>query len=132
MAVIEFTQFRALLKEKEQSTDADELIFYDNIPRSSIVHDTALTEEMTACPQQEWERIIRIATALDAKYIRRHAELEINLACASRNRWNALLSLGYSENNVKAMTAQTRFVIEEMLKYLRESYIRFEIARIHQ
>ena len=136
LSVIEYVQFKAVLDEYEQSTDtAEEIIFYAEIPRSTIVHGVngSMAEhlEETRDPLTGLARMSTIAGALYKKYIERHSELEINISSSLRNRWNSLHSRKYPENDLTELVSAVDEVISEMLKYIRQAFIRFDIDRKH-
>ena len=91
------------------------------VPQSTIVHDTV--------GQNELRRLAGIAKALYEKYIRRHSELEINIDWALRNRWDSLHFRNYPERELAELVNVVDETISEMIKYVRESLMRFNIDR---
>ena len=137
LSAIEYTQFKAVLKEYGQSGDDSngiEIIFYSEIPKSSIVHhqifgSTAGQIEDTSISQNDSTRLTTIAGALYTKYIQRHSEMEINISYSLRNRWDLLHSNNYPEDDLVELNSAVDEVIKEMLKYIRQSFNRFKYTR---
>ena len=134
LSLIEFVQFKVLLKEYEQKADDDEeMRFYSEIPKSTIVHavseSTAGKLEETTGSQNGSARLPPIADALYKKYIERHSELEINISYSLRNRWDVLHFKNYPEDDMGELVNAVDEVISEMLKYIRHSFMRFDLDR---
>ena len=132
LSVIELVQFQALLKEYGQTTAAsseevdrtfgEQIVFYRTIPRSSIVHEN--TKQVKGLGQ-----LTRIASSLYEKYIRSHSELEINIGSGLRDRWGALHSTNYPIDKLKQLNSVVSDCVCEMMKYIRQSFLRFDIDR---
>lgn len=155
LSVIELVQFKSFLKEYGQTTDlvsptnsvdGEEIVFFNKMPSSSIVHeDTISMRDSAFVPSdsagedvvgqtsdevtQKQRRRMWIAGTLYEKYIRRHCELEINISWVLRNRWQALDTREYPMDEMQELIAILDEVLEEMLKYIRQSYLRYDISR---
>ena len=138
LSVIELVQFKQYLKKYGQRTDVNEIGFFEKMPSSSIV-ESAQTLELnevqssSAGHEQTWSdshtgwvSVPRIAGALYDKYIRRHSVLEINISATLRNRWHTLHSSDYPQEDLPELSQLVDEVISEMLKYMRQSFLRFD------
>lgn len=114
LSLIEFVQFKALLKGS-QINEKENIVFYSEIPKSTIVHST--------------DGIPAIADALYEKYIRSHSELQINISSMLRHRWDLLHFTNYHERDRDKLISAVAEVLQEMLKYIRQSFLRFDIDR---
>lgn len=144
LSVIELVQFQSFLKEYGQTattvlSPSERIVFYGRIPSSSIVHqEESLDKKEVKVVNSSSEdsedkrrklRLKRIASTLHEKYIRRHCELEINISCSLRDRWGMLHSNNYPSDQLTELNTVVNCIIQEMMKYLRQSYIRFDIDR---
>ena len=113
--------------------------FYDGIPRSTIVfgaknmnskrgEGTDRGHGLTEVTGQ-WDCMVAIADALHEKYIRTAAEFEINISSNLRSSWFQMDARGYPEDDVLQLLSLLSNTIAEMLKYIRQSFIRFAIDR---
>merc|ERR1712154_33760 len=122
----------------------NEIKFFRAMPSSSIVSSQsaptlghpdqiASTSAGELChpttPQDvdEHIKLVHIAEALYEKYIRRHCELEINISSTLRNRWDCLHAEAYPLETLHELIQVVDLVIAEMLKYIRQSFIRYSI-----
>ena len=127
LSVIEYVQFKALLKEHGQigtgmstAGTGQDIVFYSDIPKSTIVHRTNTGDE-----ESDMMHISHIAGELYEKYIRRHSMLEINISGSLRNQWDALHSEDYPDDKFGELVDLIDAVLQEMLKYVRQSFLRF-------
>lgn len=142
LSVIELVQFKQYLKDCGLITDTDNeegVNFYRKMPRSTIVYgvptlrsismlksDSAGDEE-TGVDEVNSNQWGCIGSALYEKYIERHSELEVNISFGLRRRWEKLHLTRYPESGVEEFASVCDSVVEEMLKYVRESFDRFDI-----
>ena len=127
LSAIELVQFRALLREYGRNADtAEEIIFYPEIPKSSIIHGVTGS---TTVSQGRITRLATIAGALYRKYMDRQAELEVNISWPLRNRWDLLHFRNYPEDDMTELVSAIDDVIAEMFKYIRQSFVRFDVDR---
>lgn len=134
LSLIELTQFQMLLEDFGNRIPRKklyrQLIFYEGIPCSSIVHEERIEvgkEEVDEDPERM--RVKHIASALYAKYIIRHCELQINISCILRSQWGALNANDYPMEEVAVLSNVVDECILEMTKYVRQSYLRFDMKR---
>lgn len=141
LSLVEFVQFQSFLREfaQQQSIPLREchvhgkpmwkpVAFYNAIPLSSIVHEVGLTlTEEDDTENVERSPVAVIASSLHEKYIRRHCELEINISAALRNRWAiAVLDVQNDDKDeLSNLNVLVNSVILEMIKYVRQSFIRW-------
>lgn len=151
LSVIELVQFKQYLNKygstAEQLRDTPEVVreikFGSYMPSSSIVYeehslkrsDTAQsksmstgTQEMEEQSQDEKGRLSEIAGALYHKYIERHCALEINISGPLRCKWDELHSANYPAEDVGELTSVVDLTLAEMLKYIRQSFLRYDIS----
>merc|ERR1712154_436901 len=155
LSVIELVQFKSLLRSYGQGTDSpvsspsddrngEQIVFFNRMPTSSIVHDdtvevkeialvkSASAGENDQAPygnDQKELRLRRVASSLHEKYIRRHCELEVNISGTLRDQWGALHSRDYPVDEVSELIQVVNQVVSEMMKYVRQSFLRYDIDR---
>lgn len=140
LSVIEFSQFQAVLREHGQIREIDvlngetDICFYPGIPQSSIVHEmSTVTTNIDNVKVDSSESVnnmlcvARIAGALYQKYIRRHCELEINISWTLRNQWDSLHFKKYPQQDFNVLDKVTSDLISEMLKFIRQSFVRYSL-----
>merc|ERR1712117_8316 len=119
-----------------------EIKFAASVPRSSIIvdeqivdqpHATERAESVSASGAQDTDseayHIRRIASALYSKYIEPHCELELNTSWTLRMRWESLNSANYPEEDLPKLFALVEDVLREMMKYMSQSFLRFDVDR---
>ena len=159
LSVIELSQFRAYLKDMDSENlgnsseinhNCTNIEFYKNMPQSSILQSTHSLRLCNLEPVASLStggngidmecdhdlddgnrkaEVTRIVEALYLKYIERAAELEINVSSTLRNRWDILQGKQYPIEDLQLLTCVIEETIAEMLKYMRQSFIRFEMQR---
>lgn len=137
LCFIEMVQFKQRVKEymtsKGVSSGDDVLEFelYPEIPKSSIVwrghrHGT-LSPSITGVKTEDVTGLRLKAHLLFEKYIKLRSEHEINISGPLRERYRSLDVSGYEELDAAELMGLFDDVINELLKYIRESFIRFDI-----
>ena len=134
------------------NSDPFDFALYDGMPRSSIIHDPlrvtsnykvnpSSSNEILSVPrdlesgtshnEEPLTKCQRISHLLFKKYIGSHyAEHEINISGALRNKYVELEQKQYEEVDLEQFLTLYDEVIAEMMKYLAQSFRRFE--RAHQ
>ena len=154
LCFIELVQFRHyLISEMKKIYHQDieqEYVFYANIPKSSIVHETAkgITTEQLKLPKpteiipsagsltveasteietgkMEKNEYHVIARKLYAKYIVLHSEFQVNISHRLRTKYQEIDRNNW-DMNANEMLNVFDPVIQNMFLFLRGSYSRFE------
>jgi len=146
LSFIEFYQYREFLtkyikkifdKKYESKTKRD-YVLYDGIPKSSTIYGVndrhsalgGLTRTTSTSSSSEHvadtERFKNIAHLLYKKYIEINSELEINISAKLRNNYNDLDQSNYDKLTVYNLVNLFDDVIDEMFKFMRQSFVRFE------
>ena len=155
LSFLEFVQFKKYIKEEIGDTEksipgkADRFDFtlYHGMPRSTIVYDTwnvedahiasfgatapslaGVLESGSSATEDPLIRTKGIAHLLFRKYIDYHAELEINISGPLRNKFVHLEQSNYTGMELMQFATVYNELISEMMKYLSESYRRFDRA----
>lgn len=145
LSVIEFSQFQDYLKTIAGTVDSigvmatnetlgKGIVFFDTMPRSSILRREMPSEDVehetdAKRNNQKDEHVRRSARALYEKYIRRHCELEINISSILRTRWDLMDCRNYPRKDWTELGNMTDEVVKEMMKYIRQSFLRFDFQQ---
>ena len=130
----DLTQIETLTSAHDLHLD---ILFFDQMPQSSIVYpdkgsaSSLRTRSSTLNGNNdqarlEWDALIKMAGAFHTKYIRIRSELEINISGGLRNKWRLLDTTQYPEDEVLTLIAIVNDVVKEMMKYMQQSFNRFD------
>merc|ERR1719474_644606 len=154
LSFLEFVQFRKFVKEEmgkgDDTEDSDRYDFelFDGMPKSTIIYDPSrlITRRVTptsSCPAQSLSgylesgskstgntvlRCKQIAHLFLKKYIEHNSEHAINISASMRNKYVDLEQRDYDEMELTQFETLYDEVIHEMLKYIHQSYKRYEMG----
>ena len=132
---------RRSLRRVHSTTDANgdamEYVLYDAMPRSSIVHSTKRqvyamksSDDSVTVRGQECDDITHCkhtAHLLYDKYIRNYAELQINISGELRTKFHTLDRTRYEGLSGEGMMRLFDPAMQEMYRYIKQSFVRLII-----
>ena len=153
LSFLEFVQFKKYIKQEMGETDRMGIFdfeLYNGMPQSTIIYDSNRVDRKTSPSlkdpattlaaylesdgkpsEKSLIRCKRIAHLLFEKYIDYHSEHEINISGPLRNNFVELDQKDYHGMDLEQFVSLYDEVLSVMMKYIRQSFGRFERANGH-